>query len=784
MKKTFILLLCMISLIAVAMASCQRPCEHTFSDKWYSDADNHWHPATCEHAETERSEFGAHVDANEDGLCDVCEYKTGHIHTYESAWSNNDTHHWKNPTCSHDEKGEYNTHSDEDIDGSCDVCAGHVHNVNAAGYCKFADCGEKVREVDETSLDELVAAILVQKSYVNGGIIDYSFDGISNTSMNYYASKNDLVNYTYGKDNYLHTFVDTYSLNAGINTKISKDAANGKDPFFGENGNWWIGDTDTGIKVRTTNTPVLGSNGTWIINSVDTEIPASAANGKDPFFGENGNWWIGDTDTGVKVQAGNTPHLGLRDTWIIGGNERTGTFESWHQLVGPESVFGVVSENGAGLALDLPEVAKLNGHFISMSTLVSEYGVEETLYALYEVAIGDTSDELEVIPDSAENKVTFKYSYKTVFVNETEIAVGDNVGSKVYNVNHFEVEVTFKYNDNYVLTDLMILVDCYTNDPGTADGYGFLYPDVDIEYDPETDSFTFVEYQQVLVDTGETDAEGNPIMKYEWKAVPTDKRTPDTYVINVTQTVGERTEENPNPKFKFTPDSYDLYLGIDEDSGELSEKYEGGVIEVNTRDIINLYVGECVPEGTSIHFVADQVSFKLFKNNVEVQNPSDYMNQIAVAMFTFSGEQRSFFIIPKEDGAYRLEIYLMGEKTHEINIHAGVVDEEFIELGENEIAVKITETYAWSNEVIFTAEEAGTYYFNLPAGIGFIDADAYDAAQETPATDDGPEPYFDYNIRGNENGGSFSLTLEEGQTVRFYANGIKRGTVVINYVLF
>ena len=767
MNKNFILLLCIISLIAVVLASCEKDCEHTFSDKWYNDADNHWHPATCEHAETERSEFGAHVDADEDGICDVCEYEIGHTHTYEEAWSNDDTHHWKNPTCSHDNKGEYGPHSDEDVNGSCDVCSGHVHSVNAAGYCKFADCGKKVCEVDETSLDELVAAILVQKHLINGGTIDYSFDGKSNTGIGYYASKQDLVKYTYGKNNYTHIFVDTYNLNAGINTWIPVEDTNA--PVIGENGNWWMGDTDSGIKVNIANIPEVGENGNWVISDTDTKIPEAAANGKAPVIGEGGSWWIGDTDTGILAVILNTPTKGDNGTWIIGGTERRGTLETWHQLVGPDNVFGVVSENGGGLTLDLPEVAKLNGHYIAMSTLVGEYGVEELLYALYEVAIGDTSDDLEVIPDSSENKVTFKYNYKTVFVNETEIAVGDNPGSKVYNVNHFEVEVTFKYSDEFALTDLMILVDCYTNDPGTADGYGFLYPDVDIQYDPENDEFIFIEY---INENG------------EWVAYPTDKRTPDTYVINVTQTLGDRTEENPNPKSKFTPESYDLYLNRDEETGALSNKYEGSIIEANVRDIINLYVGECTPAGTSIHFVADQVTFKLYKNNVEIQNPEDYMNQTAVAMFTFSGEQRSFFVIPKEEGAYRFEIYLMGEKTHEVKINVGVVDEEFVEVGEDEFAVKITEAYAWSNEITFTAAEAGTYYFNLPAGIGFINADAYDAAQETEATDDGPDPYFDYNAFGNENGGSFSLTLEAGESIRFYVNATKRGTVVISFVLF
>ena len=782
MKKNFTLLLVVVMLVLTVLASCEKPCEHTFSDKWYNDAENHWHPATCEHAETERSEFGAHVDTDENGICDTCEYEIGHKHTFEAAWQSNDTHHWKNATCSHtDIKDQYSTHSDEDVNGSCDVCQGHVHSVNGAGYCKFADCGEKVKEVDETSLDELINAIFVQKHLVNGGTVDYRFNGISNTSSEYYVSKNDVISYTYGKDNYTHVFVENYILNGGIDTKISEADAGDNDPYVGDNFNWWIGDIDTNVKA-VANIPFVGENGNWFIYTTDTKLSASDA--VIPYIGDNGNWFIGNVDTEIGVTYfNNNPYVGINGTWVIGGTEDTGNFESWHQLLGADNVFGVVSENGGPIALDISDVGKLNGYYISLSTLAAEYGVEETLYALYQVAIADTTDELIVTPDANENKVTFKYFYKTVFVNENDIAVGDNVGSKVYNVNFFEVEVVFTYSDDYALTDLIISVDCYTNDPGTSQTDGFLYKDVDIKYDPETDEFIFIEYKQVLVDSGETDSEGNPIMEYVWEAVPVEKGTPDTYTITVTQTVGERTEENPNPRTKFIPENFDLYLDIDEE-GVLSNKFDGSTLEIDVRDIVNLYVGDCTPEGTSLHFAADLVTFKVFKDNVEVQSPEDYLNETVVAMFTFAGSQRSFFIIPKTDGAFRLEIYLMGEKTHEINLHVGVVDEEFIEIGDDQFAVKINDTYAWTNEVVFTATEAGTYYFNLPAGIGFVNADAYDAAQETPATDDDPVPYFDYNEFGKENGGSFSLTLEAGESIRFYVNGTKRGTVLIQFVLF
>ena len=692
MKKKLILFICIISLITVAFASCEKKCEHTFSEKWYSDATQHWHPATCEHAETERSGLAPHADADENGLCDVCEYDVKHTHTYNSDWTITDTHHWYAATCSHtEEKQSYSTHLDENLDGACDICFGHVHNVNGAGYCKYVDCGEKVREIDETSLDDIVNAVFEQKKLVNGGTIDYSFTGRSNTSSDYEVLRNELVTYIFGKDNYTYTNVSTNINNGGV--------------------------------------------------------------------------------------------------------EGSGTLETWHQLMGADQVFGVVSQDGEPLALDISDAGKLNGYYIALSTLAGDYGVEQTLYALYEAAIAETTNELEVIPDTAENKVTFKYNYKTVLINESEIAVGDKdtpAGSKVYNVNQFEVEVTFTYSDDFALTSLMIAVDCYTNDPGVADGYGFLYPDADIVYDPETDTVTFVEYVQVktqVVDENGNlvfDAEGNPVYEYKWEYHPTDKRTPDTYVINVTQTVGERTEENPNGQSKFVPENFDLFHKLNDD-GTLENKYKGNMLQAKEREIIYLYVGNCTPEGTSIHFTHQMVSMKVFRNGTQIENPNAYDNNEVYAEFTFSGEQRMFLIIPKTDGLFKFEIYLGDKMIHEVEISVGIVDEENYELEENEFLVKITESYTWANEITFTATEAGKYYFNVPAGVGFMDADKYDEYVEMVQNNESqqeikePPAYFDFQVSGKENGGSFYVVLEEGQTIRFYTSGKTVGTYIISY---
>lgn len=657
MKRNFILLLCVLALVAACLASCDNgtnggagSCEHTFSEAWESDANNHWHPATCEHGENKDS-LAAHVDANEDGVCEVCAYVIGHAHTFESNWTYDETNHWKNATCAHgEEKGSLSLHSDEDMNGACDVCKGHVHNVNAAGYCTFADCGKKVHEVDETDLGALVNAVLLQKYLVNGGSINYDFHGPSNTGDAYVADKLDVVTYVFGKDNYTYVKVETSANNAGV-----------------------------------------------IAN---------------------------------------------------------GYYETWHQLIAPEETFGVVSEDGADIVLDMSNPGKLQGYYIALSTLAGDYGAEETLYALYEAAIGDIIGELEVYPDTSENKITFKYNYKTVFVNSSDVTTGEGGRDTVHNVNYFEVEVTFNYSDDFALTGFEIIVDCYTNDPGTADGYGFLEPDVDLDYDPETDTFTLRE-----------------------------NALPNTYTITLTQTLGERTEENPYPQSRFVPTDFDLYLGYDADTGVYSDKVTTNNLTSNVKEFVRLYVANCTPDGTSLHFVHDIVTFRLFKDGVEIEDPEDYTSQVVVAAFTFSGEQRSFFVYPKEDGAYKLIINIGTRTVKEINIIVGDVDEGNLELGSNEFAAKVTESYAWNNEVTFTAPEAGTYYFQLPAGVGLVNADAWDAAEKTEATDDSPAPYFDFQGSGSATGGTFSLTLAAGETIRFYASAAKTGTFVISYYI-
>lgn len=116
----------------------ERAHEHTFDEnKWSSDANSHWHPATCAHSNQMKGKDGHTFDAAGE-VCTVCGYKkpatVTHTHTFdEETWTDDAYEHWHPATCEHTaEKSGVAYHSfDEDSD-ACNVCGStaHVHKYN------------------------------------------------------------------------------------------------------------------------------------------------------------------------------------------------------------------------------------------------------------------------------------------------------------------------------------------------------------------------------------------------------------------------------------------------------------------------------------------------------------------------------------------------------------------------------------------------------------------------------------------------------------------------------
>ena len=630
MKKNLLVLLCMLLVVACALASCKKDCDHTFSDEWYGDETNHWHPATCEHGEIKDS-LAAHVDADENGACDVCEFDMTHEHTFAEEWSSDGSYHWHAATCSHpEEKGDYELHTDEDANGVCDLCEGHVHTMNIIGRC--SGCGEVLKEIENMDIAMAVFAASENYGKIIGGNIDYEFIGRSNSGGAYESMMLKDIQYILG-EGYTYTKVET-------------------------------------------------------------------------------------------------------DT-TVGGINNTGVLEGWYEIDG-DGVFGVVKEDGSDFMLTSASADSLYGYYYAISTLANAHGAENILYELFEVSQGANSDGFEYVLGTNSASFTFNHNVSKVNISNT------NVG-QVVNVSYFVVEVNFNFTDDYTLTDLEIIVDVYTNDAGTSDTDGFLEADVDFDYDVETGKVTLRE-----------------------------GAIADTYTIKTTQTLGKRTATNPHPKSSFVPDSYDLFA----DEGRTALLGSNITAIVDSTHFI--YLGNYRPEGASIDYAFDYISFEVYNGKGElVEDAETYNSPIFRAFFTYNEFGRHFFFIPKTADTYTFVIYFLGNKTHEVTIYAGVEIEDEVVLEENQLAVKVTDTYAWTDEFTFTATEAGTYTFALPAGIGFVDADAYDAALETEATDDAPTPFFDYNE--DSNGGNFSVDLAAGESIRFYVSATVKGTYIIGY---
>lgn len=115
---------------------------------------------------------------------------------------------------------------------------------------------------------------------------------------------------------------------------------NGQTPHIGDNGNWWTGDTDTGIAARGKDgvdgkdgkdavppTITIGTNGNWFVNGTDTGKPSQGADGTTPAItiGDNGNWFIDGKDTGKPARGadGKSPEviIGENGNWWINGKD-------------------------------------------------------------------------------------------------------------------------------------------------------------------------------------------------------------------------------------------------------------------------------------------------------------------------------------------------------------------------------------------------------------------------------------------------------------------------------
>lgn len=165
---------------------------HEYSDAWTSDAESHWHEASCRHEE-ERSDVAPHTYANDcDRDCDVCGKTRSITHTYDNA-----------------------------CDDTCNVCAAvreeiyHVFFNICDTDCNI--CG-KVREVGahiyDNTCDTVCNACGAERE------ITHTYDNACDTVCNIceYTRKTE-HNYVYGSSDGIQHWYECTGCGARVNSK-------------------------------------------------------------------------------------------------------------------------------------------------------------------------------------------------------------------------------------------------------------------------------------------------------------------------------------------------------------------------------------------------------------------------------------------------------------------------------------------------------------------------------------------------------------------------------------
>ncbi len=75
MKKIFTILLSAILVVMLcSLVACNDEISHNWADNWSNDSNNHWH--SCKDSGcTAQNDLSAHIDSDDDGLCDICGYQ-------------------------------------------------------------------------------------------------------------------------------------------------------------------------------------------------------------------------------------------------------------------------------------------------------------------------------------------------------------------------------------------------------------------------------------------------------------------------------------------------------------------------------------------------------------------------------------------------------------------------------------------------------------------------------------------------------------------------------------
>ena len=579
-------------------------------------------------------------------------------HTFGEAWASDAANHWHAATCEHGEiKDSLAAHTDADEDGKCDTCeyeVGHEHTYAPEW------------SVDETNHWKAAACTHIEEKgelalhtdEEKDGECDvckahtHVFDGVAFCEV-----CGEIIVPVDETDVEMLVKAVVARKNRIVGGKISyQQVANSKS---------YIGTSEEIVSITQVIDYQLGKNGSYYKN----------------------------TSTG-----------GIMEKWIYVGED-----DSVSGITASSDLSGkLINAEPSSFSLD-----DKNGYYYAVSTLADGYGAEAVLAALLSDALNaNIASNYVELANADEN--TFAFSFNALVVQKTTIAVGDDVGSDVYNANYYEVTVSFAYTDNFELTALNISCDCWTNDAGEN-----TEADIDFSYTPDG---------------------GMVWVEDPWK---------DTYTFVVEQTAGVRGDIDVKDASVFTPTEIVIAESADATT-------DAEYITVKVGDFTKELYINCAPEGTFVRFLTGL--------NIRVLNQYGRVSRGGLQAY-ISGDKIG--LTPTVAGEYAIEV-TSGNITKTVKI---IVENEELD-GDYTIELTASDNNAWVGPYNFVATETGTYTFYCPTyGVGIWEKSRYEAY----SVDGDPGPYVDYNDPFTDTV-SFSIELDAGETFSFYYMLVDSGT--------
>ena len=138
---------------------------HSWAEDWSRSETHHWHECTADGCDvtdnSEKNGYGAHdYDDDADTTCNTCGYERtitpSHTHSWATAWSKNETHHWHECTADgcdvtdNAEKDSYAEHAYDQEIATDEYKASDATCTAKATYYKSCVCGAKSTETFES----------------------------------------------------------------------------------------------------------------------------------------------------------------------------------------------------------------------------------------------------------------------------------------------------------------------------------------------------------------------------------------------------------------------------------------------------------------------------------------------------------------------------------------------------------------------------------------------------------------------------------------------------------